>query len=372
MSAVASLRGIPGRHAHRSLHAGAFADRDHANRGEDVGLPLVAVTTEFVATSPPMIQRGPTWFGYTWTYFLSFIRTYPTIVESGIMEFYVFVPQMRLSMPELVAKAQMAEAAGFLGFTGMDHLAPPLAIEHPMYEAMVTATWIASHTQQLRVGSLVLCDSFRHPAMLAREAVSIDHASDGRFDLGIGWGSVADEFSTFGIGPTEPSIRIARMKETLEIVTALWAGEKVDHEGEHFSLKNASQAPRPLRHIPIVIGGAGRKTMTLVSEYADWWNLHVGILDKLEMMRPLAGNARVSLQLQVAFVHSEAERANVTETAHRRFGRSGPVIGTGLELVDHFGRLAESGVERVYVWFCDFAQLQTIAAFGQEVIAPLS
>src|ERR1035438_5618016 len=125
------------------------------------------------------------------------------------MEFYLFLPQMRLSMAELVEKAQAAEAARVIGFTGMDHLAPPLAIGQPMYEAMVTTTWIASHTQQLRVGSLVLCDSFRHPAVLAQEAVSIDHASCGRFDLGIGWGRVADELSSFGVGPIEPSIRVA-------------------------------------------------------------------------------------------------------------------------------------------------------------------
>jgi alkanesulfonate monooxygenase SsuD/methylene tetrahydromethanopterin reductase-like flavin-dependent oxidoreductase (luciferase family) len=288
------------------------------------------------------------------------------------MEFYLFLPQMRLTMAQLVEKAQVAETAGFRGFTGMDHLAPPLAFEHPMYEAMVTTTWIASHTRQLRVGSLVLCDSFRHPAMLAREAVSIDHASGGRFDLGIGWGSVPDELSTFGVGSTEPSIRVARMKETLEIVTALWTGETVNYEGEFFSLEGAKQAPRPLQHIPIVIGGAGKKTMGLVSQYADWWNVHVGIVDKLETMRSSAGNARISLQLQVALIQSESDRVEVTATTHRRFGRRGPVIGTALELVDHFGRLAESGVERAYIWFCDFAEVQTLVAFGQDVIAPLS
>jgi alkanesulfonate monooxygenase SsuD/methylene tetrahydromethanopterin reductase-like flavin-dependent oxidoreductase (luciferase family) len=288
------------------------------------------------------------------------------------MEFYLFLPQMRLSMADLVEKAQQAEAAGFIGFTGMDHLAPPMALEQPMYEAMVTTTWVAAHTETLRVGSLVLCDFFRHPAMLAREAVSIDHASGGRFDLGIGWGSVAEELATFGVGSTEPAVRVARMRESLEIVTALWAGETVDHEGEYFVLKGARQAPRPLGRIPIVIGGAGKKTMKLVSEYADWWNVHVGLLDRVETMRPLAGNARVSLQLQVAFVHSEADRAEVAETAQRRFGRSGPRVGAAPELVEHFGQLAESGVERVYVWFCDFAQPRTIAAFGQEVIAPLS
>jgi alkanesulfonate monooxygenase SsuD/methylene tetrahydromethanopterin reductase-like flavin-dependent oxidoreductase (luciferase family) len=288
------------------------------------------------------------------------------------MEFYLFLPQMRLRMDELVQKAQAAESAGFVGFTGMDHLAPPLALQHPMYEAMVTTTWIAAATERLRVGSLVLCDSFRHPAVLAREAVSVDHASGGRFDLGIGWGSVAEELTTFGVGPTEPAVRVARLEETLQIVTALWAGETIDHEGEYFSLRGASQAPGPLGRIPIVIGGAGRKTMKLVAEYADWWNIHVGILDRLDQMRSFAGDARVSLQHQVAFVHSEAERDEVTEMARRRFGQLGPVVGTAPELVDHFGRLAEGGVERVYAWFCDFAQLHTLAAFGQEVIAPLS
>jgi alkanesulfonate monooxygenase SsuD/methylene tetrahydromethanopterin reductase-like flavin-dependent oxidoreductase (luciferase family) len=288
------------------------------------------------------------------------------------MEFYLFVPQMRLTMPELVERARAAEAAGFVGFVGMDHLTPPLANDQPMFEATVTTTWMAAHTRSLRVGSLVQCDSFRHPAVLAREAVTIDHASGGRFDLGIGWGSVAEELSTFGVGSTEPAVRVGRLKETLEIVTALWAGETVDHHGEYFVLQGARQAPAPLGRIPIVIGGAGRKTMELVSRYADWWNVHVSILDRLEEMRSRAGKARLSLQLQVAFVPSEAERAEITETALRRFGRTHPVIGTGTELVDHFGRLAETGVERVYVWFCDFAKPPTIAAFGQEVIAPLA
>src|ERR1700693_947889 len=115
------------------------------------------------------------------------------------LEFWVFLPQMRLTMEQLVERARAAEAAGFEGLAGMDHLAPPGAEAQPMFDAMVTNTWLAGHTQRLRVGSLVLCDSFRHPAVLAREAVSLDHASEGRFDLGIGWGSVADELRAFGL-----------------------------------------------------------------------------------------------------------------------------------------------------------------------------
>jgi alkanesulfonate monooxygenase SsuD/methylene tetrahydromethanopterin reductase-like flavin-dependent oxidoreductase (luciferase family) len=283
------------------------------------------------------------------------------------LEFYLFLPQMRMEMPDLVARAQAAEQAGFIGISGMDHLAPPLARPSPMFEAMVTSTWIAAHCDRLRVGSLVLCDAFRHPAMLAKEAVSLDHASGGRFDLGVGWGSVPDELETFGVSTTDARTRVGRLKESLEIIKALWAGETVDYEGEHFRLKGAFQAPAPLGPIPIVIGGSGRKTMELVAAHADWWNLHIGLLDKAEELRPRAGKARLSLQVQVALVPSEDRRQEITETTRRRFGRH-PLVGSAGELAEHFASLAGQGVERVYVWFCDFAPPETLAAFGDEVI----
>lgn len=284
------------------------------------------------------------------------------------LEFYVFLPQMRMTIDDLVQRARTAEAAGFTGITGMDHLAPPLAQQTPMYEAMVTNTWIAARTDHVRVGSLVLCDSFRHPAVLAREVVSLDHASGGRFDLGIGWGSVPDEIATFGVGSTDPAVRVARLKETLEIIQALWSGEMVDYEGKYFSLKGAVQAPTPLGHIPIVVGGAGRRTMELVAKYADWWNLHIAILDRLEEKRESAGDARISVQIQIGYVPSEVARAEVTEVTRRRFG-DGPVIGTAPELREYFLGLADRGVERVYAWFCDFAQPSTLEAFGGEIIS---
>jgi alkanesulfonate monooxygenase SsuD/methylene tetrahydromethanopterin reductase-like flavin-dependent oxidoreductase (luciferase family) len=102
------------------------------------------------------------------------------------MEFHLFLPQMRMTFDQLVERTRAAEAAGFGGISGMDHLTPPMADDQPMYEAMTTTTWLAAHTERISVGSLVLCDAFRHPAMLARQAVSLDHASGGRFELGIG------------------------------------------------------------------------------------------------------------------------------------------------------------------------------------------
>ena len=108
--------------------------------------------------------------------------------------------------------------------------------------------------------------------------------------------------------------------------------------------------------------------MELVAAHADWWNVHIGIIDKLDEMRPLSGDARCSVQVQVAFVPSEHLRDEVEQTARRRFGAS-PVVGTAPELVDYFGTLTERGVARVYAWFCDFAAPETLAAFGEDVIA---
>lgn len=287
------------------------------------------------------------------------------------VEFNLFLPQMRMTFPQLVERAAAAEAAGFVGITGMDHLAPPMALDQPMYEAMVTTTWLAAHTRSMAVGSLVLCDAFRHPAMLARQCVSIDHASGGRFELGIGWGSVVDEFVTFGVGSTEPRVRVARLKESLEVMAALWSGESFDYTGEFFQLTAARQVPTPVAKIPVVIGGVGRKTLELVRDHADWWNVHIGHLDKIDALREQVGSARVSVQQMVALIPHGGDRAAITEQVTRRFGYAAPVIGTSAELVDHFAAMGERGIERVYAWFCDFAHPDTLAAFGAEVIAQL-
>jgi alkanesulfonate monooxygenase SsuD/methylene tetrahydromethanopterin reductase-like flavin-dependent oxidoreductase (luciferase family) len=180
------------------------------------------------------------------------------------------------------------------------------------------------------------------------------------------------EFEANGIEPTGAQARLRRMRETLEILNALWAGETVDYRGEFFTLRGARHVPRPIGRIPVLIGGSGPKTMQLVAEFADWWNIHVGIMDTFAEAKQKVGNARVSMQHMVALVPSEAEREQVTSLAMKRFGHSRPAVGNTAELVEHFGRLGEQGVERVYAWFCDFAPPDTLAAFGAEVIAELS
>ncbi|MBE1536878.1 LLM class flavin-dependent oxidoreductase [Actinomadura algeriensis] len=289
--------------------------------------------------------------------------------------FHLFLPQMRMSVDAIVERALAAEDAGFEGIAFMDHLVPPLADEHDMWDAMTIVGWVLARTSTLGVGHLVLCDAFRHPAVLARQVASLDHASGGRFELGIGWGSAPEEFETFGIGSTAPRERVARLAESLQIMRALWAGDVVDHHGEHFTLTGARQRPLPTRQIPITIGGAGRRTLELVRAHADWWNVPVHQIGRMKRLREQTGGARVSMQTMVALVPGEAERADVVAAARRRFGRTamgdGLLIGTAPELAAHFSRLHAEGVDRFYVWFTDFAPVETLHRFSEVISSDL-
>ncbi len=290
------------------------------------------------------------------------------------MEFFVFLPQMRMNPETLVERAQAAEEAGFAGITLMDHLTPPLAPGHTMFEAFVTATWLAANTRTLKLGHLVLCDGFRSPALLSRQAVSLDHMSGGRFELGIGSGSTPEELVRFGLpAPATAGERIARLGETLEVLRRLWTGEVVTYHGSYHQLDRVSQLPPPLSKIPIVIGGTGQRTMELVAEYADWWNVPGHQLDQLEPKRKLAGCARVSVQELVTLVPDD-DHGDVVELARRRFGQyTWPrgAVGPTAEIIEHFHQLAGRGAERAYIWFTDFAVPSTLGRFS-EVIAALS
>jgi alkanesulfonate monooxygenase SsuD/methylene tetrahydromethanopterin reductase-like flavin-dependent oxidoreductase (luciferase family) len=289
------------------------------------------------------------------------------------LEFDLFLPQMRLSMDALVERARAAEAAGFVGISFMDHLSPPMAAGQPMYEAMTTAAWVAARTESLAVGHLVLCDALREPAVLASQAATLHDASGGRFELGIGWGSVPEELVAFGVTDDGPAARVARLGETLAVVRALWRGDTVEYAGDFHRIEGMVQAPAPGDDIPLVIGGAGPKTLRLVAEHADWWNCPVYALDRFDELRERVGPARPSVQQMVCFVHDESRRDEITELAQRRFGMMGDglVIGDAGELVDHFGALADRGVDRVYAWMTDFADPDALARFGTDVVDPL-
>ena len=282
------------------------------------------------------------------------------------VQWYLFLPQVRLSVADITERARHAEASGFDGIAFIDHLEPPGLPDESIWEAMAVAAWVAAKTERLRIGHLVLCDAFRHPAVLAKQAITLSDASEGRFDLGLGSGSWPAEFTKFDVGQQDPVARVEQLDRHLALIRQYWGDETGAEKGEGGPV----QLPRRTHPIPLVLGGSGRRIMELVRKHADWWNLPANHIDRLPKLAPAAGTARVSIQQMVGFAKSGSDPAAVREVSTRRFGNlgAGLVCGDADELVQHFGGLADAGVRRFYVWFADFAAPDSLHEFGESVI----
>src|SRR5262245_33672507 len=157
----------------------------------------------------------------------------------------------------------------------MDHLYPPAMPQVPSFEAWTTATALAAMTERIRIGHLVLANAFRHPALLAKMAVTLDHVSGGRLNLGIGSGSYAQEFGELGVGYGSAAARADALDEALTIVKRCFTEPVVDFAGRHYQVAGLPSLPRPVQspHPPIHVGGAGpRRTLPVVARHADVWN----------------------------------------------------------------------------------------------------
>jgi alkanesulfonate monooxygenase SsuD/methylene tetrahydromethanopterin reductase-like flavin-dependent oxidoreductase (luciferase family) len=287
-----------------------------------------------------------------------------------VARFGVFLPQLRFTFDELLERALAAEAAGFDSVWLMDHLAAPALPEAECFEGWTLATALAARTERIRIGHLVLCDAFRHPAVLAKMAATLDVISGGRLELGLGWGSVPGELEAFGIGREPARVRAARLAETIEVLRLLFTGERVDFAGRFFRLDGAIARPRPVQDpLPIHVGGAGEKlTLPLAARTASWWNCPSYGADRLATLAPLAAPARISVQHPVALLRDEAERAEVTALAERRFGAWGGLrVGTAAELAERFRTGAALGAELFVLQFHDFGEPETLRRFAREV-----
>jgi alkanesulfonate monooxygenase SsuD/methylene tetrahydromethanopterin reductase-like flavin-dependent oxidoreductase (luciferase family) len=291
-----------------------------------------------------------------------------------MVEWVLFLPQVRLSAVDITERARRAEASGFDGIAFIDHLEAPGMPDESISEAMGIATWVAARTQRLRIGHLVLCDAFRHPAVLAKQAVTLSDASEGRFDLGLGAGSWPQELARFDVGQQDAVARVEQLERHLGLIRQYWGDEgdqgEDGQDGRDGQAATAPQSPRRSHPIPLVLGGTGPRMMGLVRRYADWWNLPVNHMDRLPDLAPSAGTARLSVQQMVGFVRSGSDAATVREVSTRRFGNlgSGLVCGDADELTAHFAGLVAQRVERFYVWFADFAAPDSLQEFGESVI----
>jgi probable F420-dependent oxidoreductase len=171
--------------------------------------------------------------------------------------------------------ARRVESLGYSSLLLGDHMVDYLPLEGA--SPIVALTAAAAATSTVRVGTMMLANDFRHPAVLAKDAATLDVISNGRLELGLGAGWLASDYEAIGLPFDEPGVRIERLAESIEVIRSAWRGEPFDLTGNHYTIQGYAARPRPLQqpHPPIMIGGGKPRILRLAGQQADIVGIHV-------------------------------------------------------------------------------------------------
>lgn len=260
---------------------------------------------------------------------------------------------------ELIALWDHIEHLGFDWISIWDHFyAADLTGPHCL-EAVAAHTALAMSTNRVRCGSLVYCAGYRHPAVLANAMATIDHLSDGRVEFGLGAGWAQPEYEAYGIPFPRAGVRLDILDESVECIRSLLRNEVTDFEGEHFTLTDARCEPKPVQaELPIWIGGGGeQRTLGIVAEWADGWNVpFIEPATFAHKRRVLAEHCsahgryvdeiRCAVNVGVA-VDDEALAAQFGAMAE--YVKPGVVMGSQAQMVDRIGEYVAAGADQVNI-----------------------
>ena len=278
-----------------------------------------------------------------------------------------------------------AEDLGYDWASVFDHFVPiQTDPEGPCFEGLTLLAAMAAQTSKIRCGVLVMGNTYRHPAVLANIATTIDHISGGRLELGVGAGWWEMEHEQYGIELPPIGRRIRMLGETLPILKSLWTQHRTTFEGRYYQLTDALCEPKPIQqpHIPLWVGGAGEKlTLRTVAESADGWNTffmpegeYQHKLDVLAEHCRAVGreprDIRKSLVIQavvrndVEAVQTQAERLARSRNATVDQLRGRMVLGTPEQCVEQLLPYAKLGVSDFIIGMrapADFETLELVA-----------
>jgi F420-dependent oxidoreductase-like protein len=276
-----------------------------------------------------------------------------------------------------------AEALGFHSGWLFDHFMEPTRrgiTYDPILEAWTTLSTLAAETKRLRLGVTVLCVAYRHPAVLAKMASTLDVISEGRVELGVGAGWARNEFKAYGFHFDRPAVRIAKLRETVIILKKMFTEARPTFNGTYYAIRHAINNPKPVQQqLPIWIGGTGEQhTLRVVAELADGWNFEGLTLD--EYMRKLAvldqhcaivGRkiTEIRKSLQTKLVVAPNDRA--VKRIIGSMGVSSPrgiIAGTPDQCIDTIGEYIDHGVSLFLLNFIGSEPLRALRLFAKEVL----
>ncbi len=307
--------------------------------------------------------------------------------------------QENVRWPEWLAIARAAEEFGYEALFTSDHYySVQGAADRGSSDAWTVLAGIAAVTERVRLGTLVSPVTFRLPTVLAKAAVTVDHISGGRAELGIGAGWWEEEHRSHGFPfPAIPE-RFERLTEQLEIVHGLFLEEEFTFGGDHYELERCRFAPKPVQqpHLPIIIGGGGGPRMAdLVARWADEFNTYhampAEIAARYERVRAAVERSgrdpsSVTTSLMQTLVVGADER-DFRDRARRLMqsdpdiapdgdldayvadlDRDGAILGPPERAADRLGAFAEAGVERVMLQHLLHSDIEMLEIVAREVI----
>ena len=229
------------------------------------------------------------------------------------IRFGLFMSQGGLSVQDCLDAFRLAEDLGFDHGWLVDHLIDTDAGPgQPIPEAWTLLAAIAVRTSRIRIGVLVTSNTFRHPTLLLKEAVTVDHLSGGRLILGLGSGWNADEHRRYGIPLPAPGERVDRLAEAVELIDLIQRQDRTTYEGRYYQTVDAPLDPRPVQQprIPLLIAAHRPRMLRLAARYADQWDTFPTI--------PGASTDGVTLSL--------ADQIGILDAACREIGRDPDTI----------------------------------------------
>ena len=297
------------------------------------------------------------------------------------IEFGLFSPQAAMTYKAVLDRAARLEKHGYHSMWLVDHFWNRGVPEADVLECTATMSALSAATTKLRIGSLVICNSFRNPGLLAKSLATIDNISSGRLEVGLGAGWMDEEYRGYGYEFPSTGTRLRQLEESVRILKLLFTEKKATFEGRYYKLTDAFNNPKPVQkpHPPITIGGSGEKKMLrIVAQHADRWNCPAGyrsfehkfgvLKQHCEAVGRDINSINISEQLLVCIGANDAEVEEKWKISQRLpFWRTG-IKGTPGQVVEQLRERVRKGITFFTVIFGDLNSVPSIDLFAREVM----